>query len=399
MMYLYSKENCSQCTVIKNLFKVINLEVDYRKVKNLEEIIENHEDMERDIEKMRSFPILVNTSENYSIDYQDIITKYNEDILDNINNKYTLFPINKKYEIFYELYKKQRACFWQPEEIDFSKDHNDLQKMNANEKYFIFYILAFFAASDSLVLENLGTNFNVEIQIQEILHTLAFQTGMEAIHSETYSILLDTYVKDDNEKHKLFNALSNIDSIKKKGLWVKKWTDKNTKPFNKRVIAMCIVEGVMFSGSFCSIYWLKERGYLPGLCFANELISRDEGMHTNTSIEIYKKLKNKLSQSEIYEIISEAVSYEIEFITQAIPCAMIGMNSSLMEQYIKFVADRLLVQLNYKKLYDIENPFSFMEKISLNGKTNFFEKRVGEYSKAGVMVSKEKQCFSLNEDF
>ena len=398
---LYSKEQCKQCIVIKELLRKSNVKFENIMVGSLQKIIVNHEDLEDLIENVSSFPVLIDVSKKIVMDYTTLLNsgKYIESVLNPRLNKYTLFPIKNEFSVFYELYKKQRACFWQPEEIDFSKDDNDLEILNENERYFIFFILAFFAASDALVLENLGTNFNSEIQAQEILHTLAFQTGMEAIHSETYSILLDRYVKENSEKNKMFNALNDIKSIKKKGEWVKKWTNSENIPFNKRVIAISIVEGVMFSGSFCSIYWLKERGLLPGLCFANELISRDEGMHTHTSIEIYKCLENKLLENEVFEIMNEAVTYEIEFITQAIPCAMIGMNSKLMEEYIKFVADRLLLQLGYNKMYKCACPFSFMEKISLNGKTNFFEKRVGEYSKAGVMVNKEKQCFSLEEDF
>lgn len=399
MIKLYSKEKCSQCVIVKDMLFKSNVKITSIVVGSLQNVLNNHENLEEKFENISSFPVLVDTKKEVVLDYNSIVNVYCEKILNPAMNKYTLFPIKNEYNIFYELYKKQRACFWQPEEIDFSKDDTDLDILNPNEKSFIFSILAFFAASDALVLENLGTNFNTEIQIQEILHTLAFQTGMEAIHSETYSILLDRYVKDIDEKNKLFNALNNIESIKNKGKWVKKWTNKNDQPFSKRVIAMCVVEGVMFSGSFCSIYWLKERALLPGLCFANELISRDEGMHTTTSIEIYKTLKNRLLENEVFEIFADAVKYEIDFITQAIPCAMIGMNSTLMENYVKFVADRLLVQLGYNKMYNSENPFTFMEKISLNGKTNFFEKRVGEYSKAGVMVDEKQQCFKLDEDF
>lgn len=402
-LIVYSKKNCNQCDIVKEVLE--NNKIDYKeeKVGSLEHVRRLYEDQEGTDEQfdfISSFPVIVKLVNDQPIifGYEEAMKQYYEPIIDKKNNNYTLFPIKPEYAHFYEIYKKERACYWQPEEIDFSKDDADLLKLNENEKYFIFYIIAFFAASDGLVLENLGINFSKEIQIQEILHAYAIQTGIEAIHSETYSILLDRYVKDETKKMEMFNAMKNIESIKNKSLWVKKWTDPSL-PLSKRIVAFCCVEGIMFSGSFCSIYWLKERGLLPGLCFANELISRDEGMHTNLGVEVYKILRKKLSPDEIYEIIGGAVEHEIDFITNAIPCRLIGMNSDLMIEYIKYVSDRLITQLGYPKLYNAKCPFQFMEKISLSGKTNFFEKRVGEYSKAGVMVDSEEQCFKLDEEF
>ena len=395
---VYSKQKCDQCVILKDMLKKCGVEFEERKVGNLEQVRVEYEEYDEQFDFIRSFPVLVENGNNI-MGFEEAMFKYGEPILDKRNNKYTLFPIHDKYNIFYDIYKKSRASFWQPEEIDFSKDETDLLKLTDDERYFIKHIIAFFAASDGIVLENIGTNFTQEIQIQEILHAYAIQTGIEAIHSETYSLILDRYVKDPNQKLSMFKAIENIKSIKKKAEWVSKWTDPESKSFAKRLIAFCCVEGIMFSGSFCSIYWIKERGMLPGLCFANELISRDEGLHTTMGVEIYKTLKNKLKKYEIEEIIREAVEHEIEFVTEAFPCRLIGMNSELMIKYIKFVADRLLLQLGYTKIYEEDCPFDFMEKISLSGKTNFFEKRVGEYAKAGVMNTEEEQCFKLDEEF
>jgi len=395
---LYSKQNCDQCIILKEMLKIVGIKFEERKVANLEQVRVQYEDCEEQFDFIRSFPVLVEDEKNI-LSFDESMIKYGEPILDKRNNKYTLFPVDDRYNVFYEIYKKSRASFWQPEEIDFSKDDADLLKLSHDEQYFINHIIAFFAASDGIVLENIGTNFSQEIQVQEILHAYAIQTGIEAIHSETYSLILDRYVKDNTKKIQMFKAIENIKSIKKKAEWVGKWTDPEKHSFAKRLIAFCCVEGIMFSGSFCSIYWLKERGLLPGLCFANELISRDEGLHTNMGVEIFKTLAHRPRKEEVYEIINEAVSHEIEFITEAFPCKLIGMNSELMIKYIKFVADRLLLQLGYTKIFNEECPFDFMEKISLSGKTNFFEKKVGEYAKAGVMSSEKDQCFKLDEDF
>lgn len=403
MIQLYTKKGCKNCDILKTVLTQNGIDVETVSVGSLEHIRKKYIDFDEQFDYINSFPVLVNTIGNENdapiiLGFEESMKMYNEELLDKANNKYTLFPINPKYQHMYELYKKSRASYWQPEEIDFSKDDNDLIKLTGDEKNFIQNILAFFAASDSLVLENIGCNFSQEIQIQEILHCYAIQMGIEAIHSETYSLLLDRYIKNNDEKLKLFNALKHIETIKTKGAWVKKWTNQS-QMFAKRLLAFICVEGIMFSGSFCAIYWLKDRGLLPGLCFANELISRDEGLHTSVGIEVYKLLNHKLKASEVYEIVCEAVAHEKEFITESIPCRLIGMNSDMMKDYIEYVCDYVLSNLGYPKFYNKENPFDFMEKISLDGKTNFFEKRVGEYSKAGVMVSNEEQCFKLDEEF
>jgi len=319
-----------------------------------------------------------------------------EPLLEENPSRFVLFPI--KYHDIWEMYKKQVASFWTAEEIDLFQDLNDWEKLNSNEKHFIKYVLAFFSSSDGIVLENLAQQFCTEIQIPEARCFYGFQIAMENIHSETYSLLIDTYIKDDKEKHMLFNASRNIDVIKKKADWALKWINSHNS-FAERIVAFAAVEGIFFSGSFCSIYWLKKRNLMPGLTFSNELISRDEGLHCDFACLIYKHLINKLSQEKIYEIICEAVAIEKEFITEALPVELIGMNSKLMKEYIEFVADRLIYALGYKKFYNSSNPFEWMEMISLQGKTNFFEKRVGEYQKANVMSNPEDKVFRLDADF
>lgn len=305
-----------------------------------------------------------------------------EPLLIENSNRYVLFPI--KYDKIWSEYKRQMACFWTVEEIDLSRDLNDWEKLNDNEQHFIKYILAFFAGSDGIVLENLGQRFINEIQIPEARCAYGFQLMMENIHSETYSLLIDKYITDNKEKNFLFNAINNIPCVAKKAHWAIKWIEDDTSNFATRLIAFACVEGIFFSGSFCAIYWLKKRGLMPGLTFSNELISRDEGMHTDFACLLYSMLNNKLSKNNIYQIIREAVEIEKEFIIDSIPCNLIGMNSVMMCQYIEFVSDRLIIQLGYPKLFNVENPFQFMELISLENKTNFFEKRVSEYSLAKV---------------
>ena len=319
-----------------------------------------------------------------------------EPILNSDNHSYTLFPI--KYNTLFNLYKKALASFWTVEEIDLSKDMNDWNKLKSEEQYFIKNILAFFAGSDGIVLENLAVRFMQDIKIPEAACFYGFQIAMENIHSEMYSLLIDTYIKKNEEKTHLFNAIDTIPCIGKKANWAIKWINDKDSSFAKRVVAFATVEGIFFSGSFCAIFWLKKRGLMPGLTASNELISRDEGMHTDFAVSIYSLLKNKLDASVIHEIISEAVEIEKEFINESIPCKLIGMNSNLMSTYIEFVADRLCLQLGYDKLYNSKNPFDFMEMISLEGKTNFFEKRVTEYSKANVGNNK-KTSFDLNAAF
>ena len=311
------------------------------------------------------------------------------------DNRFVMFPI--KCDDIWKMYKKQVDCFWRAEEIDLTKDFAHWESLNADEKYFISMILAFFAASDGIVLENLASRFMNDVQLAEARAFYGFQIAMENIHSETYSLLIETYIKEKEEKSKLFNAISNYPCIKKKSDWAQKWIHDNRSSFATRLVAFACVEGIFFSGAFCSIYWLKKRGLMPGLTFSNELISRDEALHCEFAVLLYSKLNKKIEKARIYEIIKEAVEIETEFICEALPCKLIGMNADLMTQYIKFVADRLVVQLGYKKIYNVSNPFDFMELISLEGKVNFFERLNPEYSLANKTIS--DTIFELSEDF
>lgn len=324
-------------------------------------------------------------------------TKIIEPLLQEDDNRYVLFPI--EHQDIYDMYKKQLDCFWRVDEVDLSKDLKCWEKLNADEKYFISMILAFFAASDGIVIENLGSRFMSDVQVSEARAFYAFQTAMETIHSEMYSLLIEKYISDREEKGKLFNALNEFPCIKKKADWSIKWIQDKRSSFASRLVAFACVEGIFFSGAFCSIYWLKNRGLMPGLTFSNELISRDEALHTEFAILLYNKLIKKLDKKRIYEIVKEAVDIENEFITSALPCRLVGMNSDLMSQYIKFVADRLVVQLGYDKIYNVSNPFSFMEMISMEGKTNFFEKRVGEYALANKNIDEKVEIFDFSTDF
>lgn len=311
------------------------------------------------------------------------------------DNRFVMFPIADND--IWKMYKKQVDCFWRAEEVDLSKDIAHWESLNADEKNFVSMILAFFAASDGIVLENLGMRFMSEVQLSEARAFYGFQIAMENIHSEMYSLLIDTYIKDREEKHKLFNALENFECIKKKGDWAQKWINDKRSSFATRLIAFACVEGIFFSGAFCSIYWLKKRGLMPGLTFSNELISRDEALHTEFAVLLYNKLTKKLPKAKIVEVIKEAVEIEKEFICEALPCRLIGMNAGLMSQYIEFVADRLALQLGIQEIYNTANPFEFMEMISLEGKTNFFEKRVGEYALA--TTTQEEGIFDMDADF
>jgi len=301
-----------------------------------------------------------------------------EPLLTENPDRYVMFPIQD--DDIWKLYKKMMDCFWKAEEINFSKDKVHWEKLSDNEQFFIKMILAFFAASDGIVIENLGARFMSEVQLPEARAAYGFQLMIENIHSEVYSLLIDTYIKNEEEKTKLFQALDNFPCIRKKADWAIKWINDRRSSFATRLLAFACVEGIFFSGAFCSIYWLKKRGLMPGLTFSNELIARDEGMHTDLAVLLFSKLQKKLNRARVHDIVKEAVSIEKEFICDALPCNLIGMNAKLMSQYIEFVADRLLVQLGYSKLWDVECPFDFMEMISLEGKTNFFEKRVGDYS-------------------
>jgi ribonucleoside-diphosphate reductase beta chain len=321
----------------------------------------------------------------------------NEPILTDNPGRFVLFPI--EHDDIWSFYKKSEASFWTAEEIDLSADLVDWSsKLNDNEKHFIKHVLAFFAASDGIVNENLAENFVSEVQYTEAKFFYGFQIMMENIHSETYSLLIDTYIQDVAEKNKLFNAIETMDCVRKKADWALRWIDKGS--FQERLIAFAAVEGIFFSGSFCSIFWLKKRGLMPGLSFSNELISRDEGMHCDFACLLYNDhVVNKLSVDTVTTIIKDAVEIEKEFVTESLPVNLIGMNADLMCQYIEFVADRLLAALRCPKIYNVENPFPWMDIISLQGKTNFFEKRVGDYQKSGVMAERDKQVFSLDDEF
>ena len=311
------------------------------------------------------------------------------------DNRFVMFPI--KYQDVWEMYKKQVDCFWRAEEIDLSKDLVHWDSLHQDEKHFISMILAFFAASDGIVLENLASRFMNEVQVSEARAFYGFQIAMENIHSHTYSLLIDTYIRETDEKNRLFNAIENFPCIKKKSDWAQKWIHDNRSSFATRLVAFACIEGIFFSGAFCSIYWLKKRGLMPGLTFSNELISRDEALHCEFAVLLYSKLVKKIDKARIHEIIKEAVAIETEFICDALPCRLIGMNSELMTQYIQFVADRLCVQLGYKKIYNVTNCFDWMELISLEGKTNMFERKISEYSLANK--TKSEEIFELTEDF
>lgn len=312
------------------------------------------------------------------------------------DSRFVMFPI--QHNDIWNMYKKHVDCFWRAEEIDLSKDTIQWnEKLNNDERHFISLILAFFAASDGIVLENLGLRFMNDIQLSEARAFYGFQIAMENIHSETYSLLIDAYIKDRNEKDQLLNAIQNYDCIKRKASWAQKWIYDNNSTFAKRLVAFACVEGIFFSGSFCSIFWLKKRGLMPGLTFSNELISRDEALHCEFAVLLHSKLVDKLSPDVIHEIIRESVEVETNFICEALPCRLIGMNSDLMSQYIKFVADRLALQLGCDKIYNELNPFSFMELISLESKTNFFEKKVDAYALANKQT--EQETYTFTDDF
>ena len=372
MFKILSKDGCNMCTEAENMLRTNNLDFEIEKVSK-DELIN------RCGSSVKTYPqIFLNGKligdifklEEYLEDY--------EPLLEDNPNRFTIFPI--KYHNLWELYKKAQMSNWTAEEVDLNNDLNDWNNLNENERHFIKYILAFFAASDGIVFENLSLNFSKEIQLSEVRSFYAYQEHNEMVHGETYSLLIDKYINDTEEKSKIFRAIETIPCIEKKAKWAFKYFNKNI-PFCDRLVAFACVVGIFFSGSFCAIFWLKKRGLMPGLSFSNELISRDEAMHQDFAVELFHMMRNKTSQSKVYEIIKDAVSIEKEFILDALPCKLIGMDSQKMSQYIEFVADRLLKQLGFKSLWNQQNPFDFMENISLDGKTNFFEKRVGEYSK------------------
>jgi ribonucleotide reductase beta subunit family protein with ferritin-like domain len=322
----------------------------------------------------------------------------NDEILTNNNtDRYVLFPIN--YQNIWNSYKRIVSTFWTVEEVNLSNDRTDWEKLSDNERYFIKNILAFFAGSDGIIMENLAERFMNEIQIPEVRSFYSYQIFNENIHSEMYSTLIDTYIKDESEKNLLFKAIQKIPCVSKKANWAIKWIKDKESNFATRLIAFAAIEGIFFSGSFCAIYWIGERGLMPGLVFSNELISKDEGMHTDFAVLLFSMIQNKPSKNIVHNIIYEAVDIEKEFICESLPCNLIGMNSNLMSQYIEFVADRLLKQLGYETIWGTQNPFSFMEKISLRPKSNFFELRVGEYQKASVGKKEEDNKIELSDDF
>ncbi len=325
-------------------------------------------------------------------------TPSNDPLLRPNEDRFVLFPL--KYHSVWELYKKHMAVFWTAEEIDLGSDLNDWEKLNADERHFISHVLAFFAASDGIVNENLALRFYNDIQIPEARCFYGFQIAMENIHSETYSLLIDTYIKDPKERDRLFHAQQNLACVAKKAQWAMKWI-RSKKPFAQRLVAFAAIEGIFFSGSFCAIYWLKKRGLMPGLCTSNEFISRDEGLHCEFACHIHSLLtpEEQLDHDTIKAIVTEAVEIEKEFITEALPVSLIGINSELMKQYIEFVADHWLSRLGVPAVYNAKNPFEWMELISLEGKTNFFEKRVSEYQRPGVLAEKDSQTFTLDAEF
>lgn len=328
-----------------------------------------------------------------------VIKKKEEDepLLMENPHRFVLFPI--EHPDVMAMAKKAIAVFWTPEEIDLAKDMKDWEKLDANTQHFIKNILGFFAASDGILMENLALNFQHEVQWPEAKYFYANQNFMEAIHSETYSLLIDTYIDDKTEKQKLLQGAHTIPAIQKKAEWAMQWLNAEKADFATRLIAFAVVEGIFFSGAFCSIFWLKKRCLMPGLTTSNEFIARDEGLHTDFACLLYGKIKNRLSKAKVYKIVKEAVKIEKNFITKSLPCELIGMNATLMAEYIEFVADRILMQLGYPKAYDTPNPFDFMERISLEGKDNFFEKRVTSYAKAAVGKTQEQMSFSMEEDF
>lgn len=311
--------------------------------------------------------------------------------------RFTLFPIRKPK--VYDLYKKAVSVFWPVEDVDLSKDMKDWVKLNQNEQHFVKCVLGFFAGSDGIVQENLALRFMREIQLPEARAFYSCQNMMESIHSEMYSLLIDTYIQDKEEKHKILDSIHTVPCVAKKADWARRWIENTAENFATRLVAFSAVEGIFFSGSFCAIFWLKERGLMPGLTTSNELISRDEGLHTDFACTLYSELDRKLPRAKVHKILRQAVRIEKEFIIEALPCALIGMNSALMADYIEFVADRLSTQLGCGKIYGKQNPFDFMERISLEGKDNFFEKRVTSYAKKGVGKTAEQMKFSVSEDF
>jgi ribonucleotide reductase beta subunit family protein with ferritin-like domain/glutaredoxin len=387
-LIILSKDGCSLCKDAEELIIRHKLEYEIRKV--------NKEELIKLCGVVHSYPQIIQTDGTYVGDFfalEEFIEDNSEPLLQENPNRFTIFPL--KHHHLWELYKKAQMSNWTAEEIDLSSDMNDWNSMSKDEHHFIKHILAFFASSDGIVFENISINFSKEIQIPEARSFYAYQEHNEMVHGETYSLLIDKYVTDHSEKDKIFRAIETIPCIEKKAQWALKWFDATQIPFRDRLLAFACVEGIFFSGSFCAIFWLKKRGLMPGLSFSNELISRDEGLHQEFAVELFKMLNNKTSQSRAYEIIKDAVQIEKEFILDALPCKLIGMDSHKMSEYIEYVADRLLKQLGFLPIWKTSNPFDFMENISLDGKTNFFEKRVGDYSK----FSGQETSITFEDDF
>jgi len=383
---ILSKEGCQYCDLAVDLCKEYRLE-------NKKVLVDKEELKKRCGAQASVYPQIFMNGELIGsyFDFQDYLEDAEPMLLPTLD-RFTVFPI--EHENLWAMYKKAQMSNWTAEEIDFSKDMDDWVNLSENEQHFIKYILAFFAGSDGIVFENLNDNFASEVQYTEARSFYAYQEHNEMVHGETYSKLIDKYIKSSSEKKNLFEAIQTIPCIKNKADWAMKWFSKD-RSFGERLLAFACVEGIFFSGSFCAIFWLKKRGLLPGLCFSNELISRDEGLHLEFAIELFKMLKHKPSKSIIEQIVKDAVYIEKQFITDALPCSLIGMNSDKMSEYIEYVADRLLKQSGHDKIWDTKNPFDFMENISLDGKTNFFEKRVGDYGK----LDEDSTSIEFNEEF
>ena len=383
---ILSKEGCQYCDLAVDLCKEYKLE-------NKKVLVDKEELKKRCGTQASVYPqIFMNDKLIGSyFDFQDYLENVEPMLLPTLD-RFTVFPI--EHENLWTMYKKAQMSNWTAEEIDFSKDMDDWVNLSENEQHFIKYILAFFAGSDGIVFENLNDNFASEVQYTEARSFYAYQEHNEMVHGETYSKLIDKYIKNPTEKKNLFEAIQTIPCIKSKADWAMKWFSKD-RSFGERLLAFACVEGIFFSGSFCAIFWLKKRGLLPGLCFSNELISRDEGLHLEFAIELFKMLKHKPSKNIIEQIVKDAVYIEKQFITDALPCSLIGMNSDKMSEYIEYVADRLLKQSGHDKIWGTKNPFDFMENISLDGKTNFFEKRVGDYGK----LDEDSSSIEFNEEF
>ena len=383
---ILSKEGCQYCDMAVDLCKEYNLE-------NKKIMVDKDELKKRCGNSASVYPQILLNDELIGtyFDFQDYLENSEPMLLPTLD-RFTVFPI--EHENLWTMYKKAQMSNWTAEEIDFSKDMDDWVSLSENEQHFIKYILAFFAGSDGIVFENLNNNFASEVQYTEARSFYAYQEHNEMVHGETYSKLIDKYIKNPTEKKQLFEAIQTIPCIENKAKWAMKWFSRE-RSFGERLLAFACVEGIFFSGSFCAIFWLKKRGLLPGLCFSNELISRDEGLHLEFAIELFKMLKHKLSKVVVEEIVRDAVSIEKEFITDALPCSLIGMNSDKMSEYIEYVADRLLKQSGHDKIWGTKNPFDFMENISLDGKTNFFEKRVGDYGK----LDEDSTSIEFNEEF